>query len=384
MIPLSVPNVGGNAAAYVQSCLDSGWVSSAGAFVERFEREFAAYTKVRHAVACVSGTAALQLALQLAGVRPGDLVLVPTLTFIATVNAVHYLGAEPLFLDSDDSYCLDTDAVLAFLAERTERRDEGTFDRTSGRRIAAALPVHVFGNAAPLERLLAPLREAGIALVEDAAESLGTVYTDGALAGRHTGTVGALGCFSFNGNKIITTGGGGMIVTDDDTLAQRARYLSTQAKDDEVRYVHHEVGYNFRLTNLQAALGVAQMEMLPGFLDTKRTNFLRYRAALSDVEGLALSDGPAFARNNHWMYALQIDAARYGRDRERLMTDLTAAGIQTRPVWELNHRQRPYAHCRHERVDCARRLHECTLNLPCSTNLTSEQVDAVCERLRHG
>ena len=384
MIPLSVPNVGGNAAAYVQSCLDSGWVSSAGAFVERFEREFAAYTNARHAVACVNGTAALQLALQLAGVRPGELVLVPTLTFIATVNAVHYLGAEPVFLDSDDSYCVDPDAVLTFLAERTERRDDGTYERASGRRVAATLPVHVFGNAARLEPLVAPLREARIALVEDAAESLGTVYTDGTLAGRHTGTIGALGCFSFNGNKIITTGGGGMIITDDDALARQARYLSTQAKDDEVRYVHHEVGFNFRLTNLQAALGVAQLEMLPAFLETKRANFLRYREVIRDIEGLELADAPTFASNNHWMYALQIDALAYGCDREQVMIELAEAGIQTRPVWELNHRQRPYALCRHERVDNALRLHERTLNLPCSTNLTSQQVDAVCERLHRG
>ena len=384
MIPLSVPNVGGNAAAYVQACLDSGWVSSAGAFVERFEREFASYTGARHAIACVNGTAALQLALQLAGVRHGDLVLVPTLTFIATVNAAHYLGAEPVFLDSDDAYCLDPDAVLGFLDEHTERRDDGSYERASGRRVAAVLPVHVFGNAARLGPLLAPLRDAGVALVEDAAESLGTVYTAGALAGRHTGTVGALGCFSFNGNKIITTGGGGMIVTDDDALAERARYLSTQAKDDEVHYVHHDVGYNFRLTNLQAALGVAQLEELPTFLETKRQNFLRYRAALEQVAGLELADGPAYARNNHWLYAVQIDAARFGRDRERVMADLTEAAIQTRPLWELNHRQRPYRHCRHERVTRALLLHERTLNLPCSTNLRPDEVDRVCEALRGG
>ena len=382
MIPLSVPNIGGNAAAYVRSCLDSGWVSSAGAFVERFEREFATYTGARHAVACVNGTAALQLALRLAGVRPGEIVLVPTLTFIATVNAVHHVGADPHFLDSDESYCLDPDAVLAYLADHTERRDDGTVVRASGRRIAAVMPVHVFGNAARLEPLLAPLHEAGIALVEDAAESLGTVYTDGALAGSHTGTTGTLGCFSFNGNKIITTGGGGMVVTDDDELARRARYLSTQAKDDAVRYVHHEVGHNFRLTNLQAALGVAQLEQLPEFLETKRANYLHYREALRHVEGLRIADGPAYARNNHWLYALQIDAERYGRDRERVMTDLATAGIETRPVWELNHRQRPYQQCSHGRVDCARSLHERTLNLPCSTNLTSHQVDVVCERLR--
>ena len=384
MIPLSVPNITGNAWGYVKECLDSGWVSSAGAFVDRFEEAFRTVTGGRHAVACVNGTAALQVALRVAGVARNDEVLVPTVTFIATVNAARYLGAVPVFMDSDRYFNLDVDKVREFLRERTVRREGATFNRGSGRRIAAIVPVHVFGNAARLEELLEPCRAGGIAIVEDAAESLGTGYVEGPLAGRHTGTVGLLGCFSFNGNKIITTGGGGMIVTDEDEVARRARYLTTQAKDDVVRFVHGEVGYNYRLTNLQAALGVAQLEALPGFLEHKRANLGRYQDAIAQIDGLELPDGPPYARNNHWFYPLQVDAERYGRDREALMADLGAAGIQTRPMWQLNHLQPPYLHHERYRIDTAPVQHERTLCIPCSTNLSPSEIERVCDELRRG
>ena len=384
MIPLSVPNITGNAWGYVKECLDTGWVSSAGAFVDRFEEGFRAATGASHAVACVNGTAALQVALRVAGVAPGDEVLVPTVTFIATVNAARYLGAVPVFMDSDRHFNLDVDKVREFLRERTERREGATFNRGSGRRIAAIVPVHVFGNAARLAELLEPCRAGGIAIIEDAAESLGTYYLEGPLAGRHTGTIGLLGCFSFNGNKIITTGGGGMIVTNDDEVARYARYLTTQAKDDEVRFVHGDVGYNYRLTNLQAALGIAQLEALPAFLEHKRTNFRHYQDAIAQIEGLELPDGPPYARNNHWFYPLQVDVERYGRDREALMADLGAEGIQTRPMWQLNHRQPPYLHHERYRIDTALVQHQCTLCLPCSTNLTPSEIERVCDGLRRG
>lgn len=384
MIPLSVPNIQGNAWAYLKECLDTGWVSSAGPFVDRFEREFAAAVGAPHAVACASGTAALQVALRLVGVGPGDLVLVPTLTFIATVNAAYYLGAQPVFFDSDEHYSIDADRVLAFLAHETERRDDGSYHCASGRRIAALLPVHVFGNAAQLDALLDPCREAGIPIVEDAAESLGTRYLEGRLAGRHTGTIGTLGCFSFNGNKIVTTGGGGMIVANDPELARRARYLTTQAKDDQLHSVHGDVGYNYRLTNLQAALGVAQLETLPSFLAAKRAIFAQYQDATAQVAGIEVRDGPVYADNNHWLVALRIDAARYGRDRDALLRDLLAAGIQTRPIWGLNHLQSPYANALRTDIERAPRQLAETLNLPCSTNLSSEDLDLVCARLRDG
>lgn len=376
-IPLSVPVIGGNEWSYVKECLDTGWVSSAGKFVDRFETEMARYTGAKFAVACASGTAALHVALQLAGVRAGDEVLTPTVTFIASINAVRYLGAEPVFLDCDDYYNLDPDATAEFIREHTIFRDGASFNKQTGRRVAALLPVHVFGNAAGLDTLLPLCRERGIKVVEDAAESLGTRYRDG----RHTGTRGEIGCLSFNGNKIITTGGGGMILTNDPALAERAKYLTTQAKDDEVRFVHHDVGYNYRLTNIAAALGVAQLEQLPEYVRIKQQNYQIYKARVDAVPGLHLAEVPPYAENNHWMYALRLDAAAYGLDREATMTMLARQGIQTRPLWHLNHLQRPYQACQHYRIERALRLWETTLNLPCSANLTAADLERVVRAL---
>jgi len=381
MIPLSVPHIKGNEWKYVKECLDTEWVSTAGKYVGQFEDSLREYTDAGHAVACVNGTAALQVALRIVGVLPGDEVIVPTVTFVATVNAVSYQGGAPIFMDCDDYYNIDSAKVLEFLEKQTETRDGSTYNRISGRRIAAIVPVHVFGNAARLEDLLDTCHERNIKVVEDAAESLGTAYTEGRLAGRHTGTVGDFGCFSFNGNKIITTGGGGMIVTDNPEYAERARYLTTQAKDDEVRYIHEDIGYNYRLTNVQAAIGVAQMECLPEFLEAKRRSFESYDSALEDVEGLQLAASPAYARNNHWMYPLRIDRQAYGRDREALMRDLQSKGVQTRPLWQLNHLQTPFRDFQHYRIERAPRLLEETLNLPCSVNLTQSDVDYVVQAL---
>jgi perosamine synthetase len=380
IIPLSVPTIGGNEWQYLKECLDTEWVSSAGRFVDKFETDFAAYVGAASAVACVNGTAALQVALRVVGVRTGDEVIVPTLTFISTVNAACYLGAEPVFMDCDDYYNIDLDKLTDFLDTCTEQRDGDCYNCTTGRRLAAIVPVHVFGNAVAMDNLIALCRPRGIAIVEDAAESLGTSYLDG----RHTGTLGDMGCFSFNGNKIITTGGGGMIVTDNSEYAAKARYLTTQAKDDAVRYIHDEVGYNFRLTNIQAALGVAQMERLPEFLAVKQRNFILYRDAIANIDGLVLAEPPTYAHNNRWMYALQIDQERYRYDREALMAYLKGYGIQTRPVWQLNHLQRPYLHCRSWHIERAPQLLAITLNIPCSVNLREEDIDFVIERLRCG
>lgn len=381
MIPLSVPCIRGNAWKYVKDCLDTEWVSSAGEYVDRFEQEFARSVGSTWAVACVNGTSALQVALRLAGVVAGDAVLVPTVTFIAPVNAVCYLGAEPILFDCDEYYNLDERKVLAFLETQCDVGAKGVFERASGRRIAAVVPVHVFGNAVMMDRLLRECGRLGIPVVEDATESLGTRYSRGPFAGRHTGTLGLMGCFSFNGNKIITCGGGGMIVTDDDTLASRARYLTTQAKDDEVRFVHGDVGYNFRLTNLQAALGLSQLELLPQFLETKRTHYDSYRAALSGVAGLRIADVPPYADNNCWMVPLQISASMYGRDRDAVMADLAERKIQSRPLWQLNHLQTPYKGCRAWEIHSAPLLLEATVNLPCSVGLSANDLATVVAAL---
>jgi aminotransferase in exopolysaccharide biosynthesis len=376
-IPLSVPLIQGNEWRYVKECLDSGWVSSVGSYVTRFENELAAFVGAPHAIACVNGTAALQVALRLTGVEAGEEVIVPTVTFIATVNAVRYVGAAPVFMDCDRYYNLDVEKTLDFLDNCVAFRDGHAWNRKTKRRIAAVMAVHVFGNAADLAPLLAACRKLNIPLVEDAAESLGTYYTAGPLKGKHTGAVGDIGCFSFNGNKIVTCGGGGMIVTADPALADRARYLTTQAKDDSVYFVHHEVGYNYRLTNLQAAVGVAQLEQIRNFIASKKRNFLLYQAGIASAPGLCLGDPPPYADCNMWLYCLQIRKDLYGADRNAVMAHLADRGVQSRPMWYLNHLQRPYEACETYRIERARALYDCTLNLPSSSNLSEADIERI-------
>ena len=240
---------------------------------------------------------------------------------------------------------------------------------------------HVFGNAVDIEPLLSICAERNIKIIEDAAEAVGTYYCGGSLNGKHVGTVGDIGCFSFNGNKIMTAGGGGMMVTGNPEYARRARYLTTQAKDDTVGYLHNEVGYNYRLTNVNAAIAVAQMEQLGAFLQAKHRNFLAYKERIDSVAGLHLADPPPFAQNNHWMYPLQIDSEVFPCDREILMKRLLDEKIHARPLWHLNHLQKPYADCFAYKIEKALKLHKQTLCLPCSTNLSVDDIDRVVEVL---
>ena len=341
-IPLSVPSFKGNEFKYVKECLDTEWVSSAGKYVDLFEQKIAEYTGSKYAVACVNGTSALQVSLRLVGVEAGDDVIVPTLTFIAPVNAVAYGGASPIFVDSDEYYNIDAEKTIQFIKEETVFKNGFSYNKTNQAKISAIIPVHVWGNANWLDELMPLCQERNIAVVEDASESLGTIYNDGENSGKHTGTVGKIGCLSFNGNKIITTGGGGMILTDDPNYAERAKYLTTQAKDDPVRYIHNEVGYNFRLTNIQAALGVAQLEQLPDILNRKQQIHKSYIEGIENLDGLSLDKGPKYARNNHWLNLLQVNTGIFRETPEQLMNRLEESNIQTRPVWALNHLQKPY------------------------------------------
>ena len=380
-IPLSVPSLQGKEWQYVKECIDTEWVSSAGKYVDLFECKIAEYTNAKYAVACVNGTSALQVSLRLAGVESGDEVIVPTLTFIAPVNAIAYNGANPVFMDADEYYNIDQEKTIEFIKNKTIIKNGFTYNRNTNKRISAIVPVHIWGNAIWLDELVPLCEEFNIAVVEDASESLGTFYKEGEFSSKHTGTIGKLGCLSFNGNKIITTGGGGMILTDDEELVEKAGYLTTQAKDDPVRYVHDEIGYNFRLTNIQAALGVAQLEQMLGFLKRKQDIHKQYVEAVKKVEGLTMATTPDYAENNHWINLLQIDSEIYGEDRETLMHRLEINGIQTRPVWVLNHLQKPYRDCQSYKVEKASELVEKSLCLPGSVNLVEDQIGKVIEAL---
>jgi aminotransferase in exopolysaccharide biosynthesis len=382
-LPLSAPVLAGNEWSYVKRCLDTGWVSSAGEFVGLLEDSMVQVTGARHAVACQTGTAALHLALLLHGVGPGDAVVCPTLTFIATANAIAYTGARPVLVGCDAFMNLSPSAVRGYLEGECNVDDDGVpVDKSTGLCIKAILPVHVFGNPCDMSDLMAVADSYGLAVIEDAAEALGSRWSVGGLAGRHAGTVGSMGAFSFNGNKIVTSGGGGCLVTDDPDLAARARHLATTAKVDPVRFVHDEVGYNYRLTNMASALAVAQLEQLDGFVETKRANHARYAAALVGIPGLELLGTPAGTRPNHWFYSLLVEPGEAAVDREGLMAHLEACGIQTRPVWALLHRQPPYIADRTHDVEQAEWFWERVLNLPCSSNLSPEDVDRVCSEIR--
>lgn len=373
-VPLSVPNLAGNEWKYVKECLDSGWVSSVGSYVNRFESAMAQAAGTRHAVATASGTAALHTALMVLGVLPDEEVLMPSLTFVAPANAVRYLGAWPVFMDCDSVYWqMDPAKVRDFLQRECERRPNGVFNRATGRRVAALLPVHVLGHPCEMAALVTLASEWSLPIIEDATESLGS-----RCGGKPTGSIGRIGCFSFNGNKIITTGGGGMITTDDTALAERARYLTTQAKDDPVEFVHGTVGYNYRLTNLQAAVGCAQLEQLPAFLDTKRRIAAAYHAALGSTGRWTLPAQAPWAETNWWLYtALLAPTAKM--DRRAALAALQAAGIQTRPFWQPMHLSPAHRDCQSWHCEVAEDLWQRGLSLPCSTNLdalTQERVIA--------
>lgn len=352
---------------YVKECLDSTFVSSVGKFVDRFESEIAAYTGSRYAVAVVNGTAALHIALKLAGVKAEDEVLVPTLTFVATANAVCYCGATPHFVDCEEvNFGISALALREYLQFICEFRQGVCVNRLTGRRISVMVPMHTFGHPADLDGLLGVAHDFRMALIEDAAESLGSLYQ-----GRHTGTFGAMGILSFNGNKIITTGGGGAILTNDEGLARRAKHITTTAKlPHRWAYEHDEIGYNYRMPNLNAALGCAQLEQLPEFLSEKRHLFSSYAEAFADIPGMIIVGEPAGSASNFWLQTLCLDKAdTYLRDA--ILSATNDAGYMTRPVWTLMHKLNHFENCPSAMVSVAESLERRLINIPSSATLTA-------------
>jgi perosamine synthetase len=372
-IPLCVPSIQGNEWNYVKECLDTNWVSSVGPFVDRFERDLAARVGARHAVATVNGTAALHIALLAVGVRPDDEVLVSTLSFIAPANAIRYTGAWPVFIDVEPDYWqMDPQKVMTFLDRECRWSNGRLHNRTTGRQIRAILPVHILGHPCDMDMITEVAARYDLPIVEDATESLGALYR-----GRPVGRLGIAACFSFNGNKLITTGGGGMVVTDDEAIARRARYLTTQAKDDPVEFVHGEIGYNYRLTNIQAAMGCAQLERLNECILAKRKIATRYAETLKDVPGILAMPQAPWAESVFWMYTVLVDSGSYGMDSRALLRALEAAKIQTRPLWQPIHRSRPHAGCCVVGGEVAEALNRSALSLPCSVSLTEDEQDRV-------
>jgi perosamine synthetase len=382
-IPLSIPNLCGRELEYLTDAINQGWVSTGGNYITSFEQHIAEYLGASGAVACQSGTAGLHLAMRLCDVGIGDEVIVPTLTFIAAVNPVRYSGAEPVFMDCDDDLCMDTEKLEKFLSKECELNNGTLYNKTSHKRIKAIEVVHVFGNICNMERVMDIAEHFGLPVVEDATEALGSLFTAGRYKGMYAGTVGNIGVYSFNGNKIITTGGGGMLVARSSNDLKRARYLSTQAKDDEKNFIHGDVGYNYRMTNVQAAIGVAQLEKLEDFIEVKRNNYQLYIKLLSNIPGLSILPFKDNIRTNYWFYSLCVCKEEYGMSSGSLIKYLSKNGIQSRPIWGLIGEQKPYIKNQSYDVERAPYFRELIVNLPCSTNLKSEEVEFICNVIKN-
>lgn len=376
-IPLSVPNLKGNELKYVTTAVETEWVSTGGPYVDEFEKKIAEYVKAPGAVSCQNGTSGLHTALMVLGVTREDVVLVPTLTFIAAVNPIAYVGAQPVFLDCDDSLCMDPIKLRRFCEEECQFKDGILRVSDTGKIVKAMVVVHVFGNMADMEAIMQVAEDYHIRVVEDATEAIGTYYTRGRYEGCYAGTIGDIGVYSFNGNKIMTTGGGGMIVSKDESFLERAKHLTTQAKADSLYYVHDEIGYNYRMTNLQAALGLAQLEQLESFIQIKSDNYQEYQQCVEKLEGLSLLPVREGIRSNHWFYAFLCDGQRLNRDT--LMERLSAKKIQSRPIWGLIHEQVPYEGARAYGIERAKFYWDHVINLPCSTSLTTNDVHVVMD-----
>lgn len=382
LIPLSVPNLKGNEQKYVAHAIETEWVSTGGPYIKKFEEEISKYVGSIGAVSCQNGTSGLHIALEICGITKEDEVIVPTLTFIAAVNPVKYIGAEPIFMDCDDSLSIDAIKLRKFCLEECHFNSGELINNKSNKHIKAVLVVHVFGNMANMEGIMSIAKDYNLKVIEDATEALGTYYNKGVYVNKYAGTIGNVGVYSFNGNKIITTGGGGMIVSDDRQLLKRAKYLTTQAKNDGLFYIHDEIGYNYRMTNIQAAIGLAQLEQLEKFIKIKQNNYNYYRDKIKDISGLNLINFRSDIRPNYWFYGLYCEEG-YALDRNQIIEYLSKKNIQSRPIWGLISEQKPYRGSLTYKISNAHKYLEHIVNLPCSTNLNIEDVKYVIECLKN-
>ena len=359
MIPVATPSIGEKELEYVCDAVKSGWISSQGKYVQQFEEQFAKYCGVRYGASVANGTVALHLALSLLGIRRNDEVIIPALTYISVANAVAYTGAKPVFVDSDPyTWCINPDKIEEKINRNTK----------------AIMPVHLYGHPAEMELIMEIAKRYGLYVIEDAAEAHGAEYK-----GKKVGSIGDIGVFSFYGNKIITTGEGGMILTNRQTWHERAQFLKNHAMSKDQRYFHSEVGFNYRLTNIQAALGLAQLERIDDFIEKKRKIAQTYNRLLGDLKGITLSPEASWCKNVFWMYSVIVEDG-FGLSRNELMNRLSENGIETRPFFVCMHKQPPYAS--NLELPVAERLSARGINLPSSVNLKEEEIEFVCSVIR--
>jgi len=370
-IPLHAPKFLGNEKKYLNQCIESSWLSSSGKFVKTFEQKISTFTKSKYAISCINGTSALHLSLKLADVKKNDEVIAPTITFIAPINAIKYLGANPIFMDCDNFLNLNINKTIEFIKFNTYFKKGYTYNKKTNKKITALIVVHVFGNPVDLEKIIPLCKKRNIKIIEDSSESLGSFYSRGKLKGKHTGTVGFLGCLSFNLNKIITTGGGGIILTDSKKLANKAKYLSTQAKDDSIKFVHNSIGYNYGLTNVHAAIGLAQYENLKKIIQKKRKVYLEYKKKFFLNKNIVLMNSPSYSKSNLWINIIKVKDKGYFN---LLLKKLLSNNIEARPVWKCNHSQKPYIKCQKYKISNALNLVNRCICLPSSYFLSKKQI----------
>lgn len=380
-IPLSVPNLSDDLSEMIKDTLDSGWISTGGEYIDQFEKMITAYTEIPYAAALHSGTSGLYLSLKILGLKRDEEVLVPTATFVAAVNPITYLDAHPVFMDCDDTLNLDLDKVEKFLEEECVYNHSILINRSTGRRVRGIIPVDVFGNPVDMIRLRKIAESYNLFILEDATEALGSfrIFDDGSTG--HAGTYADLTVLSFNANKIVTTAGGGMVLSHQKEYIDKIRHLSTQAKLDTPFFEHDEIGFNYRLSNLHATVGVSQMRRIEEFVETKRKNYFRYQEGINNIRGLSLLTFEENSRPNYWFYSLYVQP-EFPLSRNELMVFLEERGISTRPMWKLIHTLKPYQYAQSYEIHKAYDYVEKILNIPCSTNLTDEEVDQVLEALK--
>ena len=373
IIPLSVPNIAGNEWKYVKDCLDTGWISSVGSYVTQFEQMVAQFAGAKYGVATVNGTSALHISLLLSGVKPDDYVILPNLTFVASANSIKYIGAEPILIDADPDYWqMDLDLLEEFLENETDEKNGELIYIQDGRRIAAIMPVHILGNMCDMDRFDSIIKKYPLPVVEDATEALGTSYK-----GKHAGTFSPLGCFSFNGNKIISTGGGGVIVSDNEELAKKAKHITNTAKASADEYYHDEVGYNYRLVNILAAVGVAQMELLPAFIKRKKEAVAFYKKELAGVADIQFQKESPDVETNGWLFTIQT------KHQQKLLDHLNANKILSRSFWMPMNKLPMYKDCPYiQKKDNADYIYNTCLSIPCSTSITDEQLEIVAKEVK--
>ncbi|WP_026882553.1 LegC family aminotransferase [Clostridium akagii] len=363
MIPLCIPKMSGNEWKYVKECFDTNWVSSVGKYVDLFEEKFAEYVDAKSAVVTMNGTAALELALRTLDIGVGDEVIISSMTFISPVNTIKYVGAEPVFVDvCRDTFVMDTNKIEEMITPKTK----------------AILPVHIYGHPVDMDKVMNIAKKYNLYVIEDATEALGSEYK-----GKKVGTIGDMGCFSFNGNKLITTGAGGMLITDNDEWGNRAKYLSTQTKTvlDNGAFYHEEVGYNFRMPNMLAAMGVAQLENIKEYVNDKRAHAKLYNELLKNVKGITTSIEKEYVKNCFWLYSILVED-EYGISRDEMMEKLQANGVQCRPFFQPVHLMPPYKECKHGDMSITNEISIKGINLPSSVDLTEDEIKLICSLIR--